>query len=154
MQTTFIFTIKIKLQNRLGCNLLLLACNQLATTVTLSTVRLLLEVRADPNTIDEQGNSPLHHVAYWMRKAESDSPIANLLLEHGALPHERNFSNETPLDIWTKQNARPGRILYPPTWTFTVVMPLTWWCARSIRRNKIPYKRLPKNLRDYVSNHC
>jgi len=137
----------------LGCNLLLFSCIRPATTDTLSTVRLLLQAGADPYAVDRQGNSPLHHVASWMIEAESDSPTADLLLEHGALPNERNYSNETPLDIWTRQNERPGRILHPPIWRFTVVTPLMWWCARSIRRNQLPYKLLPESLRDYVSNH-
>ena len=131
-----------------GYNLLLMACNEIPHAGTLPAVRLLLEVGADPNTIDFRGNSPLHHVAFWMK--ENDSPIATLLLEHGALPHQRNHSYATPLDVWTKHNWRPGKTLYPPTWTFTVVMPLMWWCARSIRKNGTPYKLLPGRLQDFV----
>ena len=138
-----------------GYNLLIAACRQQPTASTLAIIRLLLEVGADPNTVDERGNAPLHHVVLKMGEAsESDSPVATLLLEYGALPHQHNYSKKTPLDLWTRQNTRPGRIpLYPPTWMFTDVMPLMWWCARSIRKNGTPYKRLPENLKNFVSNH-
>lgn len=133
---------------RYGYNLLLLACTQKPDAGTLAIIRVLLEVGADPNTIDIWGHSPLHHVVHWMKETtESDaSSIANLLLKHGALPHQRNYSNETPLDLWTKQNWKLGRTLYPPTWTLTAVMPLTWWNVRSIRLHKTPYNKLPDLL--------
>jgi len=130
-----------------GYNLLLVACNRPPNAGTLTTIRLLLEVGADANVTDNKGNSPLHHVVRWTREApEYVSPIATLLLKHGALPHQRNSSNETPLDLWTMHNARPGTTLYPPTWTLTTVMPLAWWSVRSIRQNKTCYKKLPVPL--------
>ncbi len=92
-----------------GYNLLLVACNRPPNAGTLTTIRLLLEVGADANVTDNKGNSPLHHVVRWTREAsEYVSPIATLLLKHGALPHQCNSSNETPLDLWTMHKRETG----------------------------------------------
>ena len=91
-------------------NLLLVACNRQPNAGTLATIRLLLEVGANPNTVDDRGNTPLHHVVFRMLKAsESDSLMVTVLLEYGALPNQRNYSKDRVLDLWTRQKTMQGR---------------------------------------------
>jgi len=83
----------------------------------LPLVRLLLDVGADPNAVNDEGNSPLHIIAYWMGD-EMESPLADLLLEYGADPGQVNLKKETPLGIWKRKYAGPGDGPFlPPSWT-------------------------------------
>lgn len=133
-----------------GDNLLLVASDREPNNGTLSTIRLLLEVGANPTVKNRDGNSPLHLVAHWMGEAENDSPTADLLLQYGAHLDQVNKLQETPLDVWKKKQE--GRILSPPDWINTVPS-LACWSARSLRRNNTSNDRIPKNLRDFVSIH-
>lgn len=135
----------------------MVSCNH---AESLRTVRFLLELGAYPNSVDKEGNSPLHYVVRWMilmRETGSDSPLAELLLEYGAFPGHLNNLKETPGDLWKRLKSElKGKPLIssPPIWTIGTVMTLTWWSARSIRRSGIPYRLLlPKSLRDFVSKH-
>ncbi|KAL8789983.1 MAG: hypothetical protein Q9213_000869 [Squamulea squamosa] len=57
-------------------------------------VRLLLEHGVDPNLADEDGNSPLHHVA-WTTEPLS---LTKMLLAAGASTNLRNSQGRTPMD--------------------------------------------------------
>jgi len=83
----------------------------------LPLVRFLLDVGADPNAVNDEGNSPLHIIAYWMGD-EMESPLADLLLEYGADLEQVNLKKETPLGIWKRKYAGPGDGPFlPPNWT-------------------------------------
>ncbi len=97
--------------------MLLIACNRKPTLSTLSLVHLLLDVGADPNSANQEGNSPLHLIAYWMGD-ETESPLAYLLLEFGADLDKVNLKKETPLGVWKRKHAGPGDGPFlPPNWT-------------------------------------
>lgn len=117
------------------------------------TVELLLEAGADPNAnTNSEGNSPLHLVAKWMEKIdESYSPTAKLLLEYGARLDSLNKLQQTPLDVWKEKHERSGKIISPPDWMNPTVLPLSYWCARTIRKSKILYhQKLPESLAEFV----
>ena len=61
-------------------------------------VAALLEVGADPNPQDEEGNTPMHRLA----KRGTGREFARLLLEHGADLSIRNVKGETPMDLAAK----------------------------------------------------
>lgn len=61
-------------------------------------VATLLELGADPNPQDEQGNTPMHRLA----QRGTGREFARLLLEHGADLSIRNIKGETPLDLAAK----------------------------------------------------
>ena len=61
-------------------------------------VATLLELGADPNPQDEQGNTPMHLLA----KRGTGREFAKLLLKHGADLTIRNVKGETPLDLAAK----------------------------------------------------
>ena len=61
-------------------------------------VATLLELGADPNPQDEEGNTPMHRLALRGTGRE----FARLLLEHGADLSIRNLKGETPLDLAAK----------------------------------------------------
>ncbi len=113
---------------------------------------MLLEVGANPNARDKEGNSALHKVVSRMEVAETDSPIAALLLKYGAHLDQANELHETPLDVWKKHKKHAGKILSPPAW-MNVVPSLACWSARSMQRNKIPFNHLSKSDCDFVSIH-
>jgi len=78
---------------------------------------LLLDVGANPNAVNKDGNSSLHLIAYWMGD-EMESPLADLLLDFGADINQVNLEKETPLGIWERKHAGPEEGIYlPPTWT-------------------------------------
>ena len=61
-------------------------------------VATLLELGADPNPQDEQGNTPMHRLA----QRGTGREFARLLLEHGADLSIRNVKGETPMDLAAK----------------------------------------------------
>ncbi len=61
-------------------------------------VATLLELGADPNPQDEQGNTPMHRLA----QRGTGREFARLLLGHGADLSIRNVKGETPLDLAAK----------------------------------------------------
>lgn len=61
-------------------------------------VATLLELGADPNPQDEQGNTPMHRLA----QRGTGKEFARLLMEHGADLSIRNVKGETPLDLAAK----------------------------------------------------
>ncbi len=89
-----------------------------------------------------------------MKEGELDSPIADLLLQHGAHLDVANKLGQTPLDVWKEKQDSAGRILSPPSW-LNPVHRLYCWSARVIQRNGISYAHLnlPKNIRDFVAKH-
>jgi len=108
-----------------------------------------LDVGADPNSKNPEGNSPLHLTAYWMGD-ESESPLADLLLEFGADPEQVNLKKETPLDVWKMKHAGPGDGPFiPPTWTMETVPSLVLLSARSVQGSKtlITHGDVPETLR-------
>lgn len=136
-----------------GFNLLLRVCQKKFDSSLLPTVRLLLEVGADPNAKTNRGHSPLHLIAAWMGNGELGSPIADLLLENGAHLDSPNILQDTPLDNWKKTRYYgTKRDIFPPAW-MNPVLRLSCWSARTIQRNKIPYDELTKVYRDFVSMH-
>ena len=58
-------------------------------------VATLLELGADPNPQDEQGNTPMHRLA----QRGTGREFAKLLLAHGADPSIKNVKGETPMDL-------------------------------------------------------
>jgi len=102
-----------------GHNLLLAACHAygIIDGDTLPTIRLLLELDADPNAKIRDGSSPLHFVALSMEKGEMNSPLADLLLEFGAHLDRVDGLHRTPLDVWKERNAGEAEeVLSPPAW--------------------------------------
>ena len=61
-------------------------------------VATLLELGADPNPQDEQGNTPMHRLA----QRGTGREFARLLLKHGADLSIRNVKGETPMDLAAK----------------------------------------------------
>ena len=61
-------------------------------------VTTLLELGADPNPRDEQGNTPMHRLA----QRGTGKEFARLLLEHGADLSIKNVKGETPIDLAAK----------------------------------------------------
>ena len=61
-------------------------------------VATLLELGADPNPQDEEGNTPMHRLA----KRGSGREFARLLLEHGADLTIKNVKGETPMELAAK----------------------------------------------------
>jgi len=107
-------------------------------------IRLLLEVGADVTVKNDEGNSPLHLVSTHRFPSAAD-----LLFAYGAQPDQRNLKGETPLDVWkSTQRNYPQRLA--PMWATNTVQPLSFWCARSLRRSQIPLDKLPESLRKFV----
>ncbi|KLU85305.1 hypothetical protein MAPG_04333 [Magnaporthiopsis poae ATCC 64411] len=58
---------------------------------------LLAERRADPNLVDQDGESLLHHMATF--KSAVPLPILKVLIEHGANVNATNIEGKTPLHV-------------------------------------------------------
>jgi len=131
---------------------------EIADAELFATVRLLLNAGCDPNAIDDDGNAPLHSLAQiGERNSYSDLNIfAYLLLEFGANPSLKNADGRTAIDLWILSNREMGRrgeiICKLPNWC-TELPTLTCLSARVIRRDRIPYLKLPSTLIPMIEKH-
>ena len=65
-------------------------------------IACLLENGADPNVVDDKGQTPLHFIA----KKGIGKNQAQLLIEHGANINARDADGQTPLDYAKKSNKK------------------------------------------------
>ena len=133
---------------RNGTILLDMACQTLSTAASpVAVLRLLLDSGADPNP-----GSHLHILARY--DGELVDTAANLLLSKGAHFDRVNGSGKTALDVWIERNGGANRWRDRPSWMReSTPPPLMCQCARVIRDNRVPYSRLPQNLRHFVEIH-
>jgi len=128
------------------------------------TVRLLLNAGCEPNAIDDYGNAPLHFLAQiGERYLYSDvNSIAGLLLDFGAQLSLKNADGKTAIDLWILKNQRKcrqnedeeGEIIGWELSDWCTELPtLTCLSARIIRRNRIPYLKLPTTLISLIEKH-
>lgn len=137
-----------------GTILIGMACQTLSTSASLVAVlRLLLDSGADPNNpAGKHVDSPLHILAKY--DGEVVDTAANLLLNKGAHFDRVNGSEKTALDVWLERNEGANGWTDRPNWLRESVPPsLMCQCARVIRDNRVPYSRLPQNLRRFVEIH-
>ena len=136
-----------------GRNLLLIAAQKSVDSALFPTVRLLVEVGADPDAVDVMWNSAMHLVA--RRALEPlDSPTVNLLLQAETHHDRRNIQRRTALEVYydrTGQNLRQDMM---PTWGL-IVPSLACQSARTVRRYGISYDAtdIPSTLFSFIRLH-
>lgn len=139
-------------------------------------IQLFLEAGADPNALNADGNTPLHcllpknEFQYWLTNPwdnpnEKDVPIirsnfiasVRVLLDAGSHVDQSNRRGETILEL-LKRNRKMQQSFKAPFDPFLEsvidsVLPLTCYCAQSIRKNNIPIVKLPPTLQLFVRRH-
>ncbi len=127
----------------------------------LQTIKQILKFGADPNAIDENGQTPLHRLAERTHFTDMDEsvPLFQVLLDAGAHLDAAGDNGRTVVSI-LKDNLKYRRgfnlFLVHPYFEslFNSVVPLSCFCARVIRRHGIPFEdRLPPRLKKLVSIH-
>ena len=126
-----------------GQSLVHMACDD--QHFDLATIRLLLEVNADPDAVDEKGNASLHVLA--SNRHVNDQMItsaARLLLESGAHLDRVNKDRKTAAQIWKEKNVSQ----HLPNWLLEpgMIPKLKCICAGFIRSNNIAYPSSPSAL--------
>jgi len=125
-------------------------------------IRTLLQLGANVDTADEDGNRPLHLVA--QADSEQSEAAGCLLLGYGAQLHCTNNSGKTAVDLWIERNEMEddqegeeeaaesrGR----PDWCRTVPK-LRCLSARCIRVYNVPYEDEPEFFQDshsFIKKH-
>jgi len=117
-----------------------------------ATVRFLLYAGCDPNAIDKNGYTSLHclsHLNQQYLKGDLNT-IAVLLLDFGAQFDIKNTVGKTTVDVLIRKNKRnrnmdekQGIIGWKIPELCTELPRLTCLSARVIRRNRLPYLKLP-----------
>ena len=126
----------------------------------METVRLLLQLGADPNAGDKEGNSPLHSLVQLNR--ELIDPTARLLLENGAHLDRVNKSGKTAVDLWLEKHGnvgegdQQGAVGFKnklPDWCIEGVPRLLCLSSRIIRAHGIPFRTAPVTLHSFIEMH-
>ena len=65
-------------------------------------VNLVLSNKADPNSKNAFGDTPLHYLVKYNIRSPERNTIAKLLIENGANPNIPNKKGETPIDLANK----------------------------------------------------
>jgi hypothetical protein len=120
----------------------------------LQTIKRLLQFGADPNAIDEDGQTPLHCLAEWTQFSEMDEsvPFFQVLLDAGA--HLDTVADDGKTVLCILKKMLEGKVHPYFESLINCVLPLSCYCARVIRRHGIPFEdRLPPRLKKLVSSH-
>jgi len=141
-----------------GDNVLLVVCGLYLPEETVSTVRFLLKLGADPNVINVDGASPLHILAEELDNVEIRDMTARLLLKSGAHLDMVNNERKTPADVWLELDREEGLNVVRedlPNWLKGDCKKLTCLSARVIRDHQVPYHgdKLPVELIPFVDKH-
>jgi hypothetical protein len=139
-----------------------------------SQIKLILQLGADVNAIDHIGGTPLHHLAFNCETIDRNGRTPLHILARTSENHLENFllafqtlvdagahlylaadDGETVISILKKnlmEYEELGEIVDPYFESLiNDVFPLTWLCARVIRRHRIPFEdRLPPRLQALV----
>jgi len=146
---------------KFGTRLLHTACkDERNITHHFDTISLLLDAGADANSVDGDGNTPLHVVARLPR--ELMDPAVRLLLESGSDLDRVNKSGKTAADIWIECNEMEddqveddeARWKARPDWC-RATRSLSCLSVRVIRSHQVPYfdGDLPVTLNPFVETH-
>jgi hypothetical protein len=128
----------------------------------LQTIQRILQFGADPNAIDEDGETPLHRLAEWTWSGENGDeeesvPLFQVLLEAGAHLDAVGDDGKTVICIVKEKTSWPlwrGNVHPYFESLISTVFPLSCYCARVIGRHGIPFEdRLPPRLKKLVSSH-
>jgi hypothetical protein len=123
------------------------------------TVKLMLELGADPNAIDQNGRTPLHLLAgnediHW----EQNVSMFKTLVDAGTHLDMAADDGKTILAVLEENVERVTKKKKSPISPYLhlvprTVFPLSCLCARVIGLKKIPYDedRLPIDLQEYIS---
>ena len=128
--------------------------------ISANLVRLLLEVKANHNALDRYGRTPLHIVAVNWDSRANVVEVANLLMDAGCHLNQKDKNGKTALQLFQEMHRRlsaEGLLETAPNLEdliHPVVLPLTCYCAQSIRKHKIPFKTLiPTVVESFVEKH-
>ncbi len=150
-----------KLVRRDGCDehgqtILHFAVTDVDSAKLFKTVRLLLQCGADPNTTDDDGNTPLH-LLYQLDRNLCDS-IGRLLVDNnGACLVRVNVIGKTAKEVCIESNSRrqlnQGAQNYVPSWCCNTVPKLMCLLARVVQSHRFPYSHLPITLHPFIEKH-
>nr|CAH0106529.1 unnamed protein product [Daphnia galeata] len=127
--------------------------------INVNTIQWFLKLGADPNAVDEKGQTPLHIWArgrYFLTEEEL-VPMFRALVDADTHLDTANDEGETVISI-LKENLlslkQSGEIAQPYFESLAnTVFTLKCYCARVIRRHGIPINRLPSQLQSFVAMH-
>jgi hypothetical protein len=123
-------------------------------------LQFFLDAGVDPNATDTNGQAPIHILANHMCGEIKGVPnMLKVLLNAGAHIDQATPDGKTIRSILNEQQLHLRRPSYYPFESLAdnplnVVLPLSCYCAQSIRRNGISYEdQLPARLQKFVSTH-
>jgi hypothetical protein len=121
-------------------------------------LQFFLDAGVDPNATDTNGQAPIHILAKHS-EIEGIPIVLKALLNAGAHIDQATPDGQTIGSILNQQRLELRLPSFHPFESLAdnplnVVLPLSCYCAQSIRRNGIPFEnQLPQKLHQFVKFH-
>jgi len=136
------------------------ACHYTPAANLKAFITLLLKNKADPHTVEKDGNGVLHFLAERAATEENEEGIgaaARLLLDVGVHLDRVNVNRKTAAELYKeKMNQEDEQAVRLPDWLKEGVPKLLCQSARVIRNHNIIFKKkklLPATLIPFVEMH-
>ena len=121
-------------------------------------LQFFLDAGVDLNATDHKGQAPIHILAEY-GEVKGVFIVLKALLNAGAHIDQATPDGQTIGSILNQQRLQFHLPSYYPfeslaDYPLNVVLPLSCYCAQSIRRNGIPFEnQLPHKLEEFVKVH-
>jgi hypothetical protein len=130
----------------------------IAPSEAMTILQFFLDAGVDPNETDTNGQASIHILAKHSKAIEFPIML-KALLNAGVHIDQATPDGQTIGSILNQQRLQLHLPSFYPFESLAdnplnVVLPLSCYCAQSIRRNEIPYQdQLPAHLQEFLSTH-
>ena len=136
----------------------LLVCS--SPEVPIDVLQLLLKAKANPNSVDCKGDTPLHYLSHNWHCVNVDK-AAKVLVDAGAHLDQSNSFGESALEFFKQMQVKNVKGMRHGSYRCNLrplinsVLPLSCLAAQVIRENCVPFEnpKIPASVESFIKSH-